>query len=182
MKRNNSFSKSITIYEAVAIHKLPLSFLIVSRPEAHIREAFDQPTLRSITQRIVLDESLDPNQGIEKYLRDGFEGIYIRNRRLMEQVVQPWPVTGIIDLVQKASGQFIYASTTLTFVGAEFYNPISHLEINLDGTPFSDLDHLYSQILSMHPVPERLIRVLGIIPALHSPQPPEVIEDLLGMK
>jgi len=167
------------IYEAVAIHKLPLWFLVASRPEAHIREAFDQPTFRSITQRIVLDESLDPNQGIEKYLRDGFEGIYKRN---MEQAVQPWPGTGIIDLVQKASGQFIYASTTLTFVGAEFYNPISQLEIILDGTPFSDLDHLYSQILSIYPVPERLIRVLCIIPALHSPQPPEVIEDLLGMK
>jgi hypothetical protein len=50
-----------------------LRFLIASRPEAHIHEAFDQPTLRSITMHVVLDESFGPNQDIEKY---GFESIY----------------------------------------------------------------------------------------------------------
>jgi len=176
------------IYDAVAIEKISLRFLIASRPEAHIREAFDRPTLRSITKRVVLDESFGPNQDIEKYLRDGFESIYDQNSTLMEQVVQPWPGTGILDLlVQTASGQFIYASTVLKFVGAEFYNPLSQLDIvlepsALDRTPFSDLDHLYSQILSTYPIPEKLISVLGTILALHCPQPPGVIEDLLGMK
>jgi len=176
------------IYEAVAVEKIPLRFLIASRPEAHIREAFDQPTLRSITQRVVLDESFGPNQDIEKYFQDGFEDIYKKNSTLLGQVDQPWPGTGILDLlVQKASGQFIYASTVLKFVGAEFYNPISQLEIILEhtpssGMPFSDLDHLYSQILSTYPFPEKLICVLGTVLALHCPQPPEVVEDLLGMK
>ena len=176
------------IYEAVAIHKLPLRFLIASRPEAHIREAFDRPTLRSITKRVVLDESFGPNQDIEKYLRDGFKSIYEQNSTLMGQVEQPWPGTGILDLlVQKASGQFIYASTVLKFVGTEFYNPLSQLDIVLEpfpskGTPFSDLDHLYSQILSTYPIPERLICVLGTVLALHCPQPPGVVEDLLAMK
>jgi hypothetical protein len=176
------------IYEAVAIHKLPLRFLIASRPEAHIREAFNQPTLRNITKRVVLDNSFAPNKDIEKYLRDGFERICERNSSLMTQVVSPWPGTGVLDLlVQKASGQFVYASTVLKFVGAEFYDPISQLDIVLEpspsnGTPFSDLDHLYFQILSTYPIPEKLIRVLGTILVLHCPQPPEVIEDLLGMK
>jgi hypothetical protein len=176
------------IYEAVAIHKIPLRFLIASRPEAHIREAFDRPTLRSITKRVVLDESFGPNQDIEKYLRDGFESIYDQNLTLMDQVVQPWPETRILDLlVQKASGQFIYASTVLKFVGAEFYNPLSQLDIvlepsPLDGTLVSDLDQLYSQILSTYPIPEKLVSVLGTVLAIHCPQPPGVIEDLLGMR
>ena len=176
------------IYEAVAIHKLSLRFLIASRPEAHIREAFDRETLRSITKRLVLDESFGPNQDIEKYLCDGFKSIYDQNSTLMEQVVQPWPGTGIIDLlVQKASGQFIYASTVLKFVGAEFYNPLSQLDVVLESSPldrtlFSDLDQLYSQILSTYPIAEKLISVLGTVLALHCPQPPCVIEDLLGMK
>ena len=176
------------IFEAVAIEKIPLRFLIASRPEAHIREAFDQPTLRSITKRVVLDDSFGPNQDIERYLRDGFKSIYDQNSTLMEQVARPWPGTGILDLlVQKASGQFIYASTVLKFVGAEFYNPLSQLDVvlepsPLDGTLFSDLDYLYSQILSTYPIPEKLISVLGTILALHCPQPPGVIEDLLGMK
>ena len=144
--------------------------------------------LRSITKRVVLDESFGPNQDIETYLRDGFITIYDENLTLMEQVEQPWPRTGILDLlVQKASGQFIYASTVLKFVGAEFYNPLSQLDIILEpspsnGTPFSDLDHLYSQILSAYPIPEKLICVLGTVLALHCPQPPVVLEDLLGMK
>ena len=148
------------IYEAVAIEKIPLRFLIASRPEAHIREAFDRPTLRSITKRVVLDDSFGPNQDIEKYLRDGFESIHDQNSTLMEQVVRPWPGTGILDLlVQKASGQFIYASTVLKFVGAEFYNPLSQLDIVLEPSPldrtlFSVLDQLYSQILSTYPIPE----------------------------
>ena len=129
-----------------------------------------------------------PDQDIEKYFRDGFKNIYDQNSTLMEQVEQPWPGTGILDLlVQKASGQFIYASTVLKFVGAEFYNPLSQLDIVLEpspsnGTLFSDLDHLYSQILSTYPIPKKLICVLGTVLALHCPQPPGVIEDLLGMK
>ena len=121
------------LYEAVAVEKIPLRFLVASRPEAHIQEAFDKPTLRSITKRVVLDESFGPNQDIEKYLCDGFKSIYDQNSTLMEQVEQPWPGTGILGfLVQKASGQFIYASTVLKFVGAEFYNPLSQLDIILD--------------------------------------------------
>ena len=141
-----------------------------------------------ITKRFVLDESFGPNQDIEKYLRDGFKSIYEQNSTLMGQVEQPWPGTGILDLlVQKASGQFIYASTVLKFVGTEFYNPLSQLDIVLEpfpskGTPFSDLDHLYSQILSTYPIPERLICVLGTVLALHCPQPPGVVEDLFAMK
>ena len=176
------------IYEAVAIEKIPLRFLIASRPEAHIREAFDQPTLRSITKRVVLDDSFGPNQDIERYLRDGFESIYNQNSTLMKQVVRPWPGTGDLDLlVQKASGQFIYASTVLKFVGAESCIPNDRLDIvlklpPLNGTLFSDLDQLYSQILSTCRIPEKLISVLGTILALHCPQPPAVIEDLLGMR
>ena len=49
-------------------------------------------------------------------------------------------------------------------------------------TLFSDLDHLYFQILSTYPIPEKLICVLGPVLGLHCPQPPGVIEDLLGMK
>ena len=101
---------------------------------------------------------------------------------------QPWPGTGIIDLlIQKACGQFIYTSTVLKFVKAKFYNLLSQLDIILEpspsnGTPFSDLDHLYSQILSTYSIPKKLICILGTVLTLHCPQPPGVIEDLLGMQ
>jgi len=177
------------IYEAVAIHKIPLRFLIASRPESHIQKAFDQPKLRSITKRIALDESFNPSRDIEIYLRTGFEGIREQNSSLMAHVVPQWPEPKVLNfLVQKASGQFVYASTVLNFVGAEGCDPISQLDILLqpspsNGTLFSSLDDLYSQILSTYPLPsrEKLICVLGTILAIDSPQPPVVIGDLLGM-
>ena len=48
--------------ETIIVHKLPLRFLIGSRPESHIRDIFDQESLRTVTQRVVLDESLIPEE------------------------------------------------------------------------------------------------------------------------
>ncbi|KAF8162768.1 hypothetical protein B0H34DRAFT_293871 [Crassisporium funariophilum] len=174
------------ISEAVGTHKVPLRFLIASRPEAHIRESFEQTSLYTITRRIVLDESFNPNRDIKVFLQDGFSKIFQRNSRLLSHVEAPWPGEGVIDLlVQKSSGQFIYAATALKFIGAEFFHPMKQLEIVLEPTrrssAFSDLDHLYTQILSVYPNPEAVIHVLGILLAFHCPQPPAVIEDILGM-
>ncbi|KAF8150920.1 hypothetical protein B0H34DRAFT_156525 [Crassisporium funariophilum] len=175
------------ISEAVGTHKVPLRFLIGSRPEAHIRESFDKTSLYTITRRVVLDESFAPNRDIKVFLQDGFSKIFEGNSRLLSHVEATWPGEGVIDLlVQKSSGQFIYAATVLKFIGAEFFHPMKQLEIVLEPTPrrstaFSDLDHLYTQILSVYPNPEAVIHVLGVLLVLHCPQRPAVIEDILGM-
>ena len=65
---------------------------------------------------------------------------------------QPWPCKGIIDLlVQRSSGQFIYATTVLKFLGADFCSPTKQLDLVLkpDPTVFSESDKLYTQILSV---------------------------------
>ena len=46
----------------ITVHKLPLRFLIGSRPESHIRDIFDQESLYTITRRVVLDEMFDPGR------------------------------------------------------------------------------------------------------------------------
>ena len=102
----------------------------------------------------------------------------------MSHVEQPWPGAGIIDLlVQRSSGQFIYASTVLKFVGADFCSPTRQLVLVLkpDPTAFSDLDQLYTQILSVYPSTVNIVQILGIIIAVKS-KLPEVIEDILGME
>ena len=38
------------LFETITVHKLPLRFLIGSRPESHIRACFDQESLYTITQ------------------------------------------------------------------------------------------------------------------------------------
>jgi len=60
------------IHDLVDKHRLPLRFLIMSRPESHIRETFDEPVMSSLTNVL----SLYGNFGdVERYLRDEFRRI-----------------------------------------------------------------------------------------------------------
>ena len=171
--------------ESITVHKLPLRFLVGSRPESQIRDSFDRESLYTITNRVVLDEKFHPGRDIGIFLRDGFAKICADNSSsIMSHVEQPWPGDVIIDLlVQRSSGQFIYAATVLKFVGADFCSPRKQLALALtpDPTALSDLDQLYTQILSVYPSAVNIVQVLGIITASKLDSP-EVIEDILGME
>ena len=169
--------------ESIRVHKLPLRFLVGSRPESHIRNSFDRESLYTITHRVVLDKTFYPGRDIRIFLRDGFAKICADNS-IMSHVEQPWPEEGIIGLlVQRSSGQFIYAATVLKFVGADFCSPRKQLALVLtpDHTALSDLDQLYTQILSVYPSAVNIVEVLGIITASRS-NSPDVIGDILGME
>jgi hypothetical protein len=73
-------------------------------------------------------------------------------------------------LVWRASGQFIYAATVIKFVDSDtdFHTPEEKLNIILNPGPiqglvFSELDRLYTQILSQYPDSEVLVHTLGVI-------------------
>ena len=169
--------------ETITVHKLPLRFLIGSRPESHISASFDQESLYTITRRVVLDETFNPGRDIRVFLQDRFSKICAENSILSHEE-QSWPREGVIDLlVQRSSGRFIYAATVLKFVGADFCSPMKQLALVLkpDPTAFSDLDQLYTQILSVFPSAASIVEVLGIIIASHE-NLREVIEDILGME
>jgi hypothetical protein len=169
--------------ETITVHKLPLRFLIGSRPESHVRASFDRESLYTITHRVVLDETFNPGRDIQVFLQDGFAKICAENS-ILSHVEQPWPKEGVIDLlVQRSSGQFIYAATVLKFVGADFCSPTKQLALVLkpDPTAFSDLDQLYTQILSVFPSTVNIVQVLGFIIVFEHHRP-QVIEDILEME
>ena len=169
--------------ETITVHKLPLRFLIGSRPESHIRSSFDQEFLYTITHQVFLDETFNPSRDIRVILQDGFAKISAESS-ILSHVKQPWPEEGIIDLlVQRSSGQFIYAATVLKFVGADFCSPTKQLALVLraDPTAFSDLNQLYTQILSVYPSTVTVVHVLGIISASHGVLA-EVAEDIFEME
>ena len=85
--------------------------------------------------------------------------------------------------MQRSSGQFIYAATVLKFVGADFCSPTKQLALVLkpDSAAFSDLDQLYTQILSVYPSGVNIAHVLGIISGSHG-EYAEVMEDIFGME
>ena len=117
------------------------------------------------------------------FLQYGFAKICDKNF-ILSHAEQPWPEEGIIDLlVQRSSGQFIYAATVLKFVGADFCSTRKQLALalKLDPTAFSesDLDQLYTQILSVFPSAVNIAKVLGIISVSHGGYREEM-EDIFG--
>ena len=131
---------------------IPFAMVIASRPEHHIRSAFDLGDLNKRSSRLSLDDSYNPDADIKKYLVDKFSKIR-EQHPLRAYLPTPWPMEGVIDkLVAKASGQFIYASTVDRFVNSMRYKPSERLDILLghlnagELKPFEELDSLYSVI------------------------------------
>lgn len=100
---------------------------------------------------------------------------------------EPWPGNQVIDhLVERSSGQFIYPSTVLKFVDSTKALPSRQLEAVLDpehqSDVFSNLDALYTDILSSCPKPDLLKRILGLINVFETPQGKDVIADILDVE
>jgi hypothetical protein len=163
-----------------------IRFIIASRPEHQICDTFNKEPLFSSTRRLVLDEGYNTAADIERYLRDEFEEIYSRNRDIMPDVQSPWPLANHLrGLVWRASGQFIYAATVIKFVGSDtdLHTPEEKLNIILkpgpmQGSVFSELDRLYTQILSQYPDSEVLVQTLGVILVLEALPSPSNVNTL----
>ncbi|THU98767.1 hypothetical protein K435DRAFT_660198, partial [Dendrothele bispora CBS 962.96] len=147
-------------------YRIPLRFLIASRPEPQIRDIFNKPEYLDITTRTELGDNYSTSRDIERYLRDSFHKIALTSDA-MRGAPLPWPSQGVIDnLTQKASGQFIYASTLIKYVSDEYSHPVERLELALglpigDPDAFSNLDLLYRQIMSPSRNRPRLLQILG---------------------
>jgi hypothetical protein len=134
---------------------IPLFFLIVSRPEQDIRQAFnDQNGLDSLSFSIALDDTYQPDGDIRVFLQSTFDEIK-RNHPSRAHFPTSWPSSKDIGrLVRKSSGQFIFASTVAKYVSSHRHWPPDRLNIILgqskpgQETPFAELDSLYRLILS----------------------------------
>ncbi|KAE9405775.1 hypothetical protein BT96DRAFT_988029 [Gymnopus androsaceus JB14] len=150
---------------------LPFKFLICSRPEPRIRNAFSHRAFHRILDCTDIGESFESSKDIAEFFRNGFDKIRRKHGRSMVHVAENWPGNGIIQqLVQKACGQFIYANTVLKYVGDHDGFPVEQLEIILKITvpdnfqsPYPDLDLLYMQILSVCTQRELLLDVMAHI-------------------
>jgi hypothetical protein len=185
---------------------VPFALIIASRPEHHIRGAFELGDLNRCCSRLSLDNSYKSDPDIKKFLVDKFSDIR-KLHPFRQYLPESWPTQKVINnLVAKASGQFIYASTVDRFIGSIRHNPAERLNIllgNLDAgrsKPFEQLDSLYSAIF--HAIDQAdlagALRVLGIVvvlsyhiffhpsyaPSSDDPFPysPRFLERLLGLR
>ncbi|KAF9013079.1 hypothetical protein BDQ17DRAFT_1536795 [Cyathus striatus] len=135
-----------------------LRFLIASRPELEIRNTFDSRSVRDLCTRLVLDDHYAPSDDIAIYLRSEFDRIKDEHTlapELSEEDAE-WPSKHEIwKLVEKSSGQFIYASTIIKYIGDERRDPVERLRIiigvqpegDFRESPYAELDAVYTHIL-----------------------------------
>ena len=149
-------------------HELPLRFLICSRPEHNIKMRFEWSDLQSVTAHLVVDMDIDVTQDIATFLKAEFSRV--RREHCIQET--PWPSKDVIQsLAERASGQFIYASTIIKFIDDWDFQPQQRLNMVLGtlphGTwsPFAEIDLLYTQILDAVPASkvEKTLLFLGII-------------------
>jgi len=141
---------------AVTNLNIPLCFLIASRPEHHIREVFNDQShgIGSLSFSIALDDTYQPDKDIKVFLQSTFDEIK-RKHPSKAHLPKNWPsLHDMQRLVEKSSGQFIFASTVAKYLDSHRHWPPDRLEVIFgqsnprNETPFAELDSLYRLILS----------------------------------
>ncbi|KAK1218642.1 hypothetical protein PQX77_018670 [Marasmius sp. AFHP31] len=168
----------------------PLRFLICSRPEAWIKEAFDDECFRTLSKVILVDKAFED---IIQYCNHHFQKIVVDRKYSQVEFPNPWPSQGDLEtLVDRSSSQFIYVVTVFKFITLADNHPIDQLRLILESSPntgrgvsrFHELDTLYLTILKAGLAPEKARDVLGAILILadYLEPTPATIELLLGLR
>lgn len=140
------------VAQLINTHRIPLRFLITSRPEPHIRKSFDYPSLQAISYPLCLDDTFRPVDDVRVFLRSEFNRVYQKRIAVMAHAPRPWPSDDIVQvLAQRSGGQFLYAATILKFIDDEDYSPTDQLAVVLNtssSVTITGLDDLYQQVLT----------------------------------
>ncbi|KAF9532539.1 hypothetical protein CPB83DRAFT_626873 [Crepidotus variabilis] len=182
--------------------RIPIRFLIASRPETHIRTTIDREFKKINIHRINLDQDQDVRKDLEEYFNDRCTDLRLHHPALKgQQAYLDWPSRSDIDiLITKSSTQFIFASTVMNYISHPRGHPVKRLKVVLgilntpqQDRPFLTLDTLYKVILlTVDDVDRYAVRlILTFIylagkgktasPYLKLETSPEYLERLLGL-
>ena len=177
---------------SVAQYQLPLKFLIVSRPEFHIKSAVAIAGEQSIVSHLELNNDFLPEDDIRSFLTDKFREIKTCHP-FRSGIPSSWPSEQQMNtLICKASGQFIYASLAVRFINSTCNSPMRQLDIVLElrppidhDLPFAELDALYRYIFSYTKNLDLVLRILGLYDVLINDGDEfvvEFVEFMLGLE
>jgi hypothetical protein len=133
---------------------IPIVFLIASRREPQIEAEFYQDQVTDNLTEIPLDD-IQASDDIRRYLNAKFKEI--KATHLRKSFLAPhWPSSAVIEqIIEKSSGQFIYASVVMGYISLPDAHPALQLDIingihppNPLENPFAHLDALYRYIFS----------------------------------
>ncbi|RXW20840.1 hypothetical protein EST38_g5023 [Candolleomyces aberdarensis] len=158
-------------------HRLPLSFLILSRPEAWIGQHMQSASFERIVEAVDLYAVGDHMKDTETYIRAELSRIAarIRGDGTPERGDEEWPGEWVVQtFVQRTNGHMLYASTIIRHIDNPYDDPRKLLERlpesyaygNFDlahSSPFSSLNALYMHIMQSCPKSNRplMIEVLA---------------------
>ncbi|KAF9471059.1 hypothetical protein BDN70DRAFT_888495, partial [Pholiota conissans] len=175
-----------TLADALRAQKLPLIFLIASRPEQNIQLTFNSNSLAGLWKSLVLDDSYKPDDDIRTFLVDSFQEIKSTHPH-HKYIPNDWPSELNFDrLIRKSSGQFIYASVVIKYISAPYDRPVHRLDVIMGlsparlEVPFAELDALYIHLLESCPNTALVMRILGVV--LAGVDDVRLIEPLLSLQ
>ncbi|KAF4611987.1 hypothetical protein D9613_004444 [Agrocybe pediades] len=175
-----------TLQEVVTSTTL-IQFLVCSRPESHLNNAFSSLRMANIHYKIFLDDDYSAREDIELYLEDKFREIK-EGHVFKHTLPTTWPRPRIIrDLAYNSSGQFIYASTVVRYVESPRHRPDQRLDAALNlrppfkDLPFTELDALYRHIISKAEDPSTVLDILAF-PVLYGQYFTHFIEKKLQLE
>jgi hypothetical protein len=148
----------------LAAHYCPFRLLVSCRDESQIRTAFNEISPPLVL--LYLDNEYSPERDIRLFVKDEFTRIR-RTHPLAHTLGAAWPsVDNIEGIVDKSSGQFIYAATVMRFIYGSSASPMLSLQ-RVQGaaqlsnkSPFCYLDAIYAYILSQAEDQETLKDIL----------------------
>ena len=141
-----------TMAKLLRSKNVPVIVLFGSRRESQLLMAFDSREMTGILKQLPLDDNYRADEDILRFLNDSFDEIK-QTHPFRKRLAADWPSPDHIqEIVEKSSGQFIYASVVIKFLLSPSANPSIRLDI-IRGlrptgrlTPFAQLDALYRHI------------------------------------
>ncbi|RXW20766.1 hypothetical protein EST38_g5078 [Candolleomyces aberdarensis] len=148
----------LDLIRSLASHRLPLSFLILSRPEAWIKQRMESTSLKNLVEHVDLYEVGDHMKDVETFVKAELSRLGLDEESLVTR------------LVRRANGHILYASTVIRHIDCPYDDARTRLENILNdhsnsnpdlahSTPFSSLNELYRQILRSCPEGTRSVMI-----------------------
>jgi len=150
--------------------RLPLRFLVASRPEPHIVDAIGKLRSQLPKDRVSIMD-LREDTLVHRDIRHYFKVKFEETRAKDTYLPHDWPGEDVINqLVDKASGQFIYATTIMPYIMFEYRSPEERLAV-IRGLlkkppgdkPYQNLDELYSLIVRNANRRSDMLRIMALV-------------------
>jgi len=149
-----------------------IRILIASRPEVYLRSTFGSSSVQPHLARLALSDEFSSDEDIHRFLKDSFDKIK-REHPLASYIPPSWPSSDILhEFTKKSSGQFIFASTTVKYIGGDPHQlPHRRLDVvrrlqppsSEKDMPYVELNSLYHLVLSNVNNMEAVKQVLGVL-------------------